>query len=115
MLTAGVAEVIEHHFPVEVAAFLADNGLAISDVASWVAHPGGPKVLDAFTHSLDLPDDALAISWATLDRVGNLSSSAVLHVLADTIAAGGHKAGDAGLLFALGPGVSAEFVLLEWL
>jgi alkylresorcinol/alkylpyrone synthase len=114
VLTAGVAEVIERHFPAEVAAFLADNGLGIADVASWVAHPGGPRVLEAFEHSLDLPHAALEKSWASLDRVGNLSSAAVLHVLADTIAAGGRAAGDAGMLFALGPGVSAEFVLLEW-
>lgn len=114
VLTAGVAEVIERHFPSEVAAFLADNGLGIADVAAWVAHPGGPRVLDAFAHSLDLDASALTLSWASLDKVGNLSSSAVLHVLADTLDAGGQKPGDAGLLFALGPGVSAEFVLLEW-
>jgi alkylresorcinol/alkylpyrone synthase len=114
VLTAGVAEVIEKHFPHEVAAFLADNGLGVGDVAAWVAHPGGPRVLDAFAHSLDVPAIAFEKSWASLDRVGNLSSAAVLHVLADTIDAGQHKAGDAGLLFALGPGVSAEFVLLEW-
>jgi alkylresorcinol/alkylpyrone synthase len=71
-------------------------------------------VLDAFAQSLGLDAAALALSWASLDKVGNLSSSAVLHVLADTIAAGGRTSGDAGLLFALGPGVSAEFVLLEW-
>ena len=114
VLTAGVADVIERHFPAEVAAFLADNGLGITDVAAWVAHPGGPRVLDAFAQSLGLNSTALALSWASLDKVGNLSSSAVLHVLADTIAAGAHTPGDAGLLFALGPGVSAEFVLLEW-
>lgn len=114
VLTAGVAEVIEKHFPHEVAAFLADNGLGIPDVAAWVAHPGGPRVLDAFEHALDVSRSAFQKSWASLDRVGNLSSSAVLHVLADTITAGHFKPGDAGLLFALGPGVSAEFVLLEW-
>jgi len=114
VLTAGVADVIERHFPSEVAVFLADNGLSITDVAAWVAHPGGPRVLDAFAQSLGLDAAALALSWASLDKVGNLSSSAVLHVLADTIDAGGRKPGDSGLLFALGPGVSAEFVLLEW-
>ena len=102
-----------HINPVEVAAFLADNGRGIADVAAWVAHPGGPRVLDAFAHSLDLPKDRFDLSWASLDRVGNLSSSAVLHVLADTITAG-VTPGGTGLLFALGPGVSAEFVLLEW-
>ncbi|MBC7590553.1 MAG: type III polyketide synthase, partial [Salinibacterium sp.] len=59
------------------------------------------------------PESAFERSWASLDRVGNLSSSAVLHVLADTMQAGA-AAGSKGLLFALGPGVSAEFVLLEW-
>jgi alkylresorcinol/alkylpyrone synthase len=113
VLTAGVAEVIERHFPDEVAAFLADNGLTIGEVSTWVAHPGGPKVLDAFANALDLPPVEFSLSWASLDRVGNLSSSAVLHVLADAIAAP-HGSGESGLLFALGPGVSAEFVLLEW-
>ena len=113
VLTAGVADVIEKHFPHEVAAFLADNGMGIPDVGAWVAHPGGPRVLEAFANSLELRPSVFDRSWATLDRVGNLSSSAVLHVLADFIDAG-QDAGTPGLLFALGPGVSAEFVLLEW-
>jgi alkylresorcinol/alkylpyrone synthase len=113
VLTAGVADVIERHFPGEVAAFLADNGKSIGDVTTWLAHPGGPRVLDAFASSLEVDPASFARSWATLDRVGNLSSAAVLHVLADAIAEN-PEPGSAGLLFALGPGVSAEFVLLEW-
>ncbi|TBN58172.1 type III polyketide synthase [Glaciihabitans arcticus] len=112
VLSPGVADVIEKHFPEDVAAFLSANALTIDAVDTWVAHPGGPKVLEAFASSLGLPPGELALSWASLERVGNLSSAAVLHVLADTIAAG--NAGPTGLLFALGPGVSAEFVLLEW-
>ncbi|MDH6182308.1 alkylresorcinol/alkylpyrone synthase [Microbacteriaceae bacterium SG_E_30_P1] len=111
VLTAGVADVIDRHFSTEVAAFLGDKGLAVDDISTWVAHPGGPRVLEAFARSLDLEPGDFALSWASLDRVGNLSSSSVLHVLADTIEAG---ARGPGLLFALGPGVSAEFVLLEF-
>ena len=114
VLTAGVAEVIELHFPAEVAAFLADNGRQVGDISAWVAHPGGPRVLEAFEHALAVPREALQRSWDCLGRVGNLSSSAVLHVLADTMDAGEQPAGASGLLFALGPGVSAEFVLMEW-
>jgi len=114
VLTAGVAEVIERHFPAEVAAFLADNGRQVGDVSAWVAHPGGPRVLEAFEHALGVPREALQRSWDCLGRVGNLSSAAVLHVLADTMDAGEQSAGASGLLFALGPGVSAEFVLMEW-
>lgn len=113
VLTAGVADVITRHFPAEASAFLADNGMGIRDVTTWVAHPGGPRVLEAFADALGVPRVEFDRSWASLDRVGNLSSSAVLHVLADTIDAG-VEPGSKGLLFALGPGVSAEFVLLEW-
>ena len=114
VLTPGVAEVIENNFPADVAAFLSERELTVSDVAWWVAHPGGPKVLEAFESSLGVPRLAFARSWACLDRVGNLSSAAVLHVLADTLQLDDRVAGDTGLLFALGPGVCAEFVLLEW-
>lgn len=113
VLTAGVAEVIAKHFPYEVAAFLGDHGLTVGDIGTWIAHPGGPRVLDAFASAMDVTPAVFARSWASLDRVGNLSSAAVLHVLADAIAE--HPApGTHGLLFALGPGVAAEFVLLEW-
>jgi alkylresorcinol/alkylpyrone synthase len=113
VLTPGVAEVIESHFPADVAAFLGAHDLAVSDVDWWVAHPGGPKVLEAFEESLGVERAAFARSWDCLDRVGNLSSAAVLHVLADTLALDPPPPGAPGLLFALGPGVSAEFVLLE--
>ena len=112
VLSPGVADVIEEHFPSDVAAFLSDNRLTLSDIDTWIAHPGGPKVLDAFANSLGIEHDEFALSWASLERVGNLSSAAVLHVLADTLATDGPR--EHGLLFALGPGVSAEFVLLEW-
>jgi alkylresorcinol/alkylpyrone synthase len=111
VLTAEVAEVIGKHFPSNVASFLADNALDLSDVDTWFAHPGGPRILEAFADSLRLSDDALALSYESLARVGNLSSASVLHVLA---AGFDQPAASNGLLFAVGPGVSAEFVLLEW-
>lgn len=113
ILTAGVVDVIDANFAGDATGFLADQGLAVEDVTTWVAHPGGPKVLDAFERGLHLPPDALARSWASMAALGNLSSSSVLHVLAGELDAP-HRAGEHGLLFALGPGISAEFVLLRW-
>ena len=112
VLSAGVPEVIERNFAGDARGILAAHDLEVSDVGAWAAHPGGPKVLEAFSQALDLPDGALDASWRSLANVGNLSSAAVLHVLAEQLDA--HAAGTIGLLFALGPGVTSELVLLRW-
>lgn len=112
VLTAAVADVITLHFPDNAEAFLGKLSLRVSDIDVWFAHPGGPRVLEAFTAALGLDADALQLSYRSLARVGNLSSSAVLHVLADGF---DQPPGTRGLLFAVGPGVSAEFVYLEWM
>ena len=114
VLTARVAEVVRDNFGADAAAFLSDNGCRVGDIAHFVAHPGGPRVLETFAETLSLDDDELRLSWESLSRVGNLSSASVLHILADTLASSEQTAGDDTLLFALGPGVSAELVLLRW-
>jgi alkylresorcinol/alkylpyrone synthase len=118
VLSPGVADVVRDHLPAEVDDFLAGHGLSRREVQHWVAHPGGPRVLEALQDSLDLDDQALALSWESLAAVGNLSSSSVLHVLAATLAArAGEPArsvGGYGVLMAMGPGFCAELVLLRW-
>jgi alkylresorcinol/alkylpyrone synthase len=114
VLTGGIAAVVDDYFGEDVRGFLRANELEIGDIDCWIAHPGGPRVLEAFSSSLGLADDALALSWRSMAAVGNLSSSSVLHVLADSLAIGGRTAGDTAMLFALGPGLSAELILLRW-
>lgn len=111
MLEAGVPELIEQNFAKDVDSFLTEQKLNRESIGVWIAHPGGPKILTAFESSLSLPTDALASSWHILRTAGNMSSAAILHVLAEDIA---QEAGTRGLLFAFGPGVSAEMILLEW-
>src|SRR5262245_41975546 len=41
----------------DVDAFLAEHGLARKDIASWVCHPGGPKVLEAVRDALGVTDE----------------------------------------------------------
>ncbi|SKB01138.1 isopalmitoylresorcinol synthase [Agreia bicolorata] len=114
VLTAGVADVVDEHFGTDMTQFLADNGTTVGGIGRWVAHPGGPRVLDAFSDALRLPSDALDASWDSLARVGNLSSASVLHVLADSIRDHPPVADELCALFALGPGVCAELVLMRW-
>jgi len=111
MLEAGVPNLIETNFAQDVNAFLGSHALTPDDVDVWIAHPGGPKILDAFSDALGLQNKELDSSWAVLAKAGNMSSAAVLHVLFDVQK---QPAGSTGLLFAMGPGVSCELVLLRW-
>jgi alkylresorcinol/alkylpyrone synthase len=94
--------------------FLSHHGLVPSDLSSWIAHPGGPAVVDAIEQGLDLPGGTLDASRRCLSRVGNLSSASVLVLLRDALDDSGRPPTEPGLLFAMGPGFCAELVLLQW-
>jgi alkylresorcinol/alkylpyrone synthase len=114
VLSAKVPEVIESRVGADVDGFLAEHGLVRADVRHWVAHTGGPKVIEAFRSAVGLPPEALERSWRSLREVGNLSSASVLFVLGDFLDARDARPGDLGLLAAMGPGFSAELLLLRW-
>ena len=114
VLAATVADVVEKYLRDDVDAFLAGHGLRAPDVGTWVAHPGGPKVVDAIVRALELDPGALDVTRRSLAAVGNLSSASVLHVLRDTLAEGLPEPGTPGVMLAMGPGFCAELVLLEW-
>ena len=114
VLTAELAEVVERRLSGSVTGFLAEHGLTIDDVGTWICHPGGPKVLDAAQRALKLPAAALASSRRSLAQAGNMSSASVLHILELTVADDAPAAGSFGMMIGLGPGVSAELLLLRW-
>lgn len=113
VLAASVADVVEKYLGEDVATFLDEHGLGIDDITSWVAHPGGPKIMDAMGSALGLADGELSAARRSLATVGNLSSASVLHVLRWTLA---HPPppGSPGLMLAMGPGFCSELVLLRW-
>ena len=114
VLSAEVPEMVRRHLRQDVDAFLAEQGLERGDVSTWVAHPGGPKVLEAMQEELELPREALALTWRSLQEVGNLSSTSVLLVLEETLEGHRPAPGSLGLLLAMGPGFCSELVLLRW-
>jgi alkylresorcinol/alkylpyrone synthase len=113
VLSPDVPEVVSRYLRDDVTGFLGAHDLSIDDIGTWVSHPGGPKVIEAIIDSLDLPSDALDLTWRSLAEVGNMSSSSVLHVLRDTIAK--RPASGPGILMAMGPGFCSELVLMQWL
>ncbi|HEV3110550.1 MAG TPA: 3-oxoacyl-[acyl-carrier-protein] synthase III C-terminal domain-containing protein [Candidatus Binataceae bacterium] len=114
ILSPRVPEVIEQNLGGDVNGFLAEHGLDRGAIRHWIAHTGGPRVLQAIESALGLPCDALERSWRSLHEIGNLSSASVLFVLADLLAAQQAKPGEYGMLMAMGPGFCSELVLLRW-
>ncbi|MCK0112551.1 type III polyketide synthase [Ornithinimicrobium sp. F0845] len=113
VLGAEVPDLVRAQVRGDVDRFLTAYSMGRPDVGWWVAHPGGPKVLDALAEALEVPPEALGVTWRSLARIGNLSSASVLHVLADTLREAPPEPGSAGVLLAMGPGFCLETVLLS--
>jgi alkylresorcinol/alkylpyrone synthase len=114
VLSADVPVMVLKHVRRDVDAFLAGHGLGRNDIACWISHPGGPKVLEAMQEALNLPREAFALSWKSLAEVGNLSSASVLLVLKETLESRPPAPGRHGLVIAMGPGFCSELVLLRF-
>ena len=114
VLSGDVPRLARERIGCDVDEFLAAHQLARADIAHWIAHTGGPKVLNAFEEALGLAPKALARSRSSLRRLGNLSSASVLFVLGDLLAERAARTGDYGVMLAMGPGFCAELVLLRW-
>lgn len=113
VLSKDVPKMADEHLRDEVDEFLAEHGLSIDDVSTWVCHPGGPRVIEAIQGAVGMPPDALVHSWDSMREHGNISSASVLDVLGRTLAAPPAR-GSLGVMLAMGPGFSFELVLLSW-
>ncbi|RVW58319.1 Stilbene synthase 5 [Vitis vinifera] len=96
--------------------------LGISDWNSlfWIAHPGGPAILDAVEAKLNLEKKKLEATRHVLSEYGNMSSACVLFILDEMRKKSlkGEKATtgeglDWGVLFGFGPGLTIETVVLH--
>jgi len=113
VLGVEVPTLVQTYVRDDVDGFLGAHSLTRDDVEWWVCHPGGPKVLEALHRALDVGQEALALTWDSLRRIGNLSSASVLHVLADTLRLRPPRPGSYGIALAMGPGFCLELVLLR--
>ncbi|GAB3926614.1 3-oxoacyl-[acyl-carrier-protein] synthase III C-terminal domain-containing protein [Microlunatus endophyticus] len=113
VLGAEIPELVRSYLADDVDGFLSEQGLSRDAIGWWVCHPGGPKVIEAIEETLKLTDGELAMTWDSLSRIGNISSSSVLHVLTDTLDQRRPEPGSYGLMMAMGPGFALEQVLLR--
>ncbi len=114
LLSPNVPDVVRKYLKGDVDEFLASHSLTRADISSWIIHTGGPKVLQAIESSLELPQDALKASWASLNQIGNLSSASVLVILEGFLNTNRQAPGSYSVLAAMGPGFCSELLLLQW-
>lgn len=102
---------IHEHVKEDITEFLAKQNLQLSDIKNFIFHPGGKKVLDAYTDALGVEGDFLHKTREVMNNYGNMSSGTVLYVLEKFISEGFEDG--YGLMMAMGPGFSSEMVLLD--
>jgi len=94
--------------------FLKRNNLTPQQMAAYMLHPGGQKLLVCIEEELGLQRCLTKFSWDVLREYGNISSATVLFILQEWLTKKKMKPGDYGLLAGFGPGFSSEFLLLQW-
>ncbi|CAM8894236.1 unnamed protein product [Rhodiola kirilowii] len=96
--------------------------IGISDWNSlfWIAHPGGPAILDQVEIKLGLKDEKLKSTRQVLSEYGNMSSACVLFIMDEmrrkSLEEGKATTGEGlewGVLFGFGPGLTVETVVLH--
>jgi len=102
---------INEHIRGDIDNFLAAQGLKLNDIRNFIFHPGGKKVLDAYTDALNMKGDSLQKTRSVMNDYGNMSSVTVLYVLEKFMNEGFEDG--YGLMLAMGPGFSSEMVLLK--
>jgi predicted naringenin-chalcone synthase len=115
-LTSDVGDKIEAELAGWLTAWLQEHQLSLADITYWGVHPGGPRILTAVQSSLQLVDDALAVSRDILQRFGNMSSPTVLFILNEfqqMRSIKSHVEREHCVLLGFGPGLIAEIALLS--
>jgi alkylresorcinol/alkylpyrone synthase len=114
VLDRDLAPFVRREVAPAVDGFLAARGLRREDVARWVMHPGGRRIIEVMCERLGLEADDMAATEAVLSQHGNMSSVTVLFVLDEILRHRRPEGGARGVLGAFGPGFGAELALLQF-
>jgi alkylresorcinol/alkylpyrone synthase len=114
ILDTGLAPFVRREVVGTVDGFLERRGLRRGDIARWILHPGGRRIIDVMSAELGLQPGDLRATEAVLAEHGNMSSVTVLFVLDEVLRGHRPPPGSRGVLGAFGPGFGAELALLEF-
>lgn len=93
---------------------LAGTGVRRDDVAHWLVHSGGKKVVDSVRVNLGLSRHDVRHTIGVLRDHGNVSSGSFLFSYERLTAEGCVRPGDHGVLMTMGPGSTIEMALVNW-
>lgn len=110
VLARSVPSFVERRMPEMTKSLLARCNVDEREVARYVCHPGGGKVVDALENALKLQRGSLDHERAVLREYGNMSAPTVLFALERVLA---ENPRGVLALSALGPGFTATMVTVD--
>lgn len=117
VLSGEMPQIIEERLAPEYFNFLAHNSITLDNIAFFLSHTGGPKVLSSLEDSLKIPNQFLNLSYESLKEQGNMSSVSVIHVLEKSILQSNSSIykNKKGVMLAMGPAFCSELILVKGL
>jgi alkylresorcinol/alkylpyrone synthase/polyketide synthase Type III len=106
--------VVGAHAEIVVDRLLAGTGLRRSDIAHWLVHSGGKKVIDAVVVNLGLTRYDVRHTVSVLRDYGNVSSGSFLFSYERLLEEGVTRPGEYGVMMTMGPGSTLETALVQW-
>jgi alkylresorcinol/alkylpyrone synthase len=113
VLARSVPELLREQIGPLVERWLGQHNLQLAQIAAYMLHPGGKKILEYLEEELGIDRQKTEPSWDVLREYGNLSSATLLFVLRDWLTTRRLPAGAYGLMAGFGPGLSTELLLLQ--
>jgi predicted naringenin-chalcone synthase len=113
-LDRDVPYVVGAHAELIINRLLSGTGLRRSDIAHWIVHSGGKKVIDSVAVNLGLTRHDVRHTISVLRDYGNLSSGSFLFSLDRLLDEGVVAPGDLGILMTMGPGSTIETALVRY-
>jgi 3,5-dihydroxyphenylacetyl-CoA synthase len=109
-----VPYVIGSHAELVIDTLLSGTGLHRKDIAHWIVHSGGKKVIDAIRLNLGLSKHDLRHTTQVLANYGNLSSGSFLFSYQQLLEEDVAVPGDFAVMMTMGPGTTIELALMQW-
>ncbi|XYH97097.1 3,5-dihydroxyphenylacetyl-CoA synthase DpgA [Sorangium sp. So ce1128] len=113
-LDPDIPYVVGAHAEPTLERLLDGTGLRRSDIAHWVVHSGGKKVIDSVRVNLGLTRHDVRHTTGVLRDHGNVSSGSFLFSYERLLREGVIAAGDWCVMMTMGPGSTIEMALLRW-